>query len=88
MISFRRGICRIAEIFPVEQFQEAASVISREGKDILQYGTTEGYPPLKEFIPNGPFPVRAESLPEEILITTGSSQIIDLLCWALVDRGD
>jgi 2-aminoadipate transaminase len=88
MISFAGGMPD-PEIFPVEQFQEAASVISREGKDILQYGTTEGYPPLKEFIAEWTIPRMGRKLtPEEILITTGSSQIIDLLCWALVDRGD
>jgi 2-aminoadipate transaminase len=26
--------------------------------------------------------------PEEMLITTGSTQIVDLLCWALIDKGD
>ncbi len=88
MISFAGGMPD-PEIFPVEQFQEAASIITREGKDILQYGTTEGYPPLKEFLADWTSPrMGRKLLPEEILITTGSSQVIDLLCWAMIDRGD
>lgn len=88
MISFAGGMPD-PDIFPVEQFQQAASIISREGKDILQYGTTEGYPPLKEFLAEWTAPKMGRKLlPEELLITTGSSQVIDLLCWALLDRGD
>ncbi len=88
MISFAGGMPD-PEIFPVEQFQEAASIISREGKDILQYGTTEGYPPLKEFLCNWTTPKMGRKLQDdEILITSGSSQVIDLLCWALIDEGD
>lgn len=88
MISFAGGMPD-PEIFPVEQFQEAASIISREGKDILQYGTTEGYPPLKEFLCKWTAPKMGRELQDdEILITTGSSQVIDLLCWALIDEGD
>lgn len=55
MISFAGGMPD-PDIFPVEQFQQAASIISREGKDILQYGTTEGYPPSRNLSRNGPPP--------------------------------
>jgi len=88
MISFAGGMPD-PEIFPIEQFQEAASIIAREGRDILQYGTTEGYPPLKEFLCEWTAPKMGRKLAsDEILVTTGSSQVIDLLCWALIDKGD
>ncbi|MDT8284763.1 MAG: PLP-dependent aminotransferase family protein [Thermovirgaceae bacterium] len=88
MISFAGGMPD-PEIFPVAQFYEASSIIAREGKDILQYGTTEGYPPLKDFISTWNTPKMGRKIqPDEILITTGSSQVIDLLSWALLDEGD
>ncbi len=88
MISFAGGMPD-PEIFPIGQFKEAAGIFDREGKDVLQYGTTEGYQPLKEFLCEWTAP-RMGRKPEldEMLITTGSTQVIDLLCWALLDKGD
>ncbi|HON33620.1 MAG: PLP-dependent aminotransferase family protein [Thermovirgaceae bacterium] len=77
------------DIFPIEQLQKAASVISREGKNILQYGAAGGYPPLKDFLAEWTAPRMGRKLStSELLITAGSAQVIDLLCWALLDRGD
>jgi 2-aminoadipate transaminase len=88
MISFAGGMPD-PEIFPITQFQEAANIITREGKDIMQYGTTEGYPPLKDFISEWTTPKMGRKLDhDEILITAGSSQVVDLLCWSLIDEGD
>ncbi len=50
VISFAGGMPDPAA-FPVEAFREAANrILEEQGRDILQYGTTEGYPPLKAFI--------------------------------------
>lgn len=88
MISFAGGMPD-PEIFPVGQFKEAAGIFDREGKDVLQYGTTEGYQPLKEFLCEWTAPRMGRTLkPAEMLITTGSTQVVDLLCWALIDKGD
>jgi len=88
MISFAGGMPD-PEIFPVEQFKEAAGILDREGKDVLQYGTTEGYMPLKEFLAEWTAPKMGRKLStDEILITTGSTQIVDLLSWVLIDKGD
>ena len=88
MISFAGGMPD-PEIFPVEQFKEAAGILDREGKDVLQYGTTEGYLPLKEFLAEWTAPKMGRKLAtDEILITTGSTQIVDLLSWVLIDKGD
>ncbi len=88
MISFAGGMPD-PEIFPVRQFKEASGIFDREGKDVLQYGTTEGYQPLKEFLCEWTAPRMGRSPdPKEMLITTGSTQIVDLLCWALIDKGD
>ena len=49
MISFAGGM-PAPEVFPVEEFYAGASVLREQGRDVLQYGTTEGYPPLLDFL--------------------------------------
>lgn len=64
-------------------------VLKENGKNILQYGATEGYAPLKESL--APYLKRQfgfEVMPDEILPVSGSSQAMDLLCKALIDPGD
>ena len=46
MISFAGGNPD-PESFPVDLFYESASILKEQGKDVLQYGTTEGYTPSK-----------------------------------------
>ena len=88
IISFAGGMPD-PEIFPVDLFYEAAGILKTQGRDVLQYGTTEGYPPLKEFLRTWTAPRMGRTVEdEEILITAGSSQVSDLLCWSLVDPGD
>ena len=39
------------ELLPVRDFQEAAHyVLKHDGLQALQYGVTEGYPPLKQYL--------------------------------------
>lgn len=67
--------------------QIAKKVLNRDGKAILQYGATEGYPPLLESL--HPYAEQALSCPvDAVLPTTGSTQGMDLLCKALIDPGD
>lgn len=64
-------------------------VLKENGKNILQYGTTEGYAPLKESL--APYLKRQfgfDAKPEDILPVSGSTQAMDLLCKALIDPGD
>ncbi len=64
-------------------------VLKENGKNILQYGTTEGYAPLKESL--APYLKRQfgfEVKPDEILPVSGSSQAMDLICKALINPGD
>jgi len=88
MISFAGGMPDPA-IFPVDLFHEASGILKSQGRDVLQYGTTEGYPPLKEFLRSWTAPRLGRTVEdEEMLITAGSSQVSDLLCWSLIDPGD
>jgi len=88
MISFAGGM-PAPEVFPVDQFYEGVHILKDQGKDLLQYGTTEGYPPLKEFLSSWTAPRIGRKVgPEEMLITTGSQQALDLFAWSMIDKGD
>ena len=88
MISFAGGLPDPI-IFPVEEFASCAEVLQERGRVALQYGATEGYRPLVELIA-----ARSEAhlgrpvAPEEIVVTSGSQQAMDLLARVLVDPGD
>ncbi|MCC8056613.1 PLP-dependent aminotransferase family protein [Cloacibacillus sp.] len=76
-------------VFPVAEFAEASQILSREGKDVLQYGATNGYDPLKEYISKWMAPrMGRETKLDEMLITTGSQEGMDLLCSVLLNDGD
>ncbi len=76
-------------VFPVAEFAEAAQILSREGRDVLQYGATNGYDPLKNYIAKWMAPrMGRETKPDEMLITTGSQEGMDLLCAVLINEGD
>lgn len=84
VISFAGGL-PAPELFPVEEVRQAADlVLTRDGASALQYSTTEGYVPLREWIAarQGGIPV------ENVQIVTGSQQGLDLLGKILLSRGD
>ncbi|MEA4881377.1 MAG: PLP-dependent aminotransferase family protein [Synergistaceae bacterium] len=88
MISFAGGM-PAPEIFPVDKFYEGAHILKDDGQNLLQYGTTEGYPPLKEFLASWTAPRMGRKVSgQEMLITTGSQQALDLFAWSLLDEGD
>jgi 2-aminoadipate transaminase len=88
MISFAGGL-PAPEVFPVARIRESClRVLDHAGPEALQYSPTEGYLPLREQIAAGlasqGVPLRAEN----ILITCGSQQALDLLGKLLIDSGD
>jgi 2-aminoadipate transaminase len=87
VISFAGGLPS-AETFPVERMQVAFdAVLSRRGKAALQYGPTDGYAPLREWIAASLSTDGAPILPEQVLMLSGSQQGLDLLGKVLVDAG-
>ena len=77
------------EFFPVEEFRRCCnSVMRKEGRRVLQFGPTDGHEPLKEALIQM---LGAEGLnvsDEQIMITNGGQQSIDLLCKAFLRPGD
>jgi 2-aminoadipate transaminase len=74
--------------FPVEPIREVVDEILREfATEVLQYNTTEGYAPLREWIAEQHSTGSTKIDPARILITTGSQQALDLVGKVLVDPG-
>lgn len=88
IISFAGGL-PAPELFPMEAFQAACErVLSQDGRRALQYGTTEGYGPLREYIVHKMGQYGIKAAPENVLITSGSQQALDLLGKVLINPGD
>ena len=66
----------------------ADEVLRRDGKRILQYGATEGYPALLESVAEFVKTAGIQTDPASVLPVTGSTQGMDLLCKVLIDPGD
>jgi 2-aminoadipate transaminase len=87
IISFAGGLPSPAT-FPVEQMKQAFDkVLTNQGKVALQYGPTDGYPPLRQWIADSLSQGGARIVPEQVLMTSGSQQALDLLGKVLVDEG-
>ena len=88
VLSFAGGL-PAPELFPIEAIAEAhAEVLAREGRAALQYSTTEGFGPLREWVVArlGRRGIRVST--DQVLITNGSQQGIDLVARVLLDPGD
>lgn len=89
VISFAGGLPN-RELFPAEELREATNkVFDIHGRDIFQYSNSEGYIKLREYIAERYFQKKQLNVPvENILITNGSQQGLDLLGKILVNDGD
>lgn len=88
IISFAGGLPS-PDSFPVKSIsQSVTKVLSEDGKDALQYSTTEGYRPLREYIAQRYFKYGLEVNADEILITNGSQQCLDLVGKIFLNKDD
>ncbi len=88
IISFAGGL-PAPEVFPLDQVAEASARILREnGPQALQYGATEGYTPLREYIVQHMARYGLTVTVDNVLITSGSQQALDLLGKVFINRGD
>jgi len=87
LISFAGGL-PAGELFPVREIEEACRhILATDPAHVLQYSTTEGWPPLREWLADTmSFPdLRVE--PDNILVTNGSQQALDLIGKLFVEEG-
>jgi 2-aminoadipate transaminase len=89
IISFAGGL-PAPELFPVDELVDvSARVLREEGRSALQYTTTEGYLPLREWIAARVNQTRGTSFEaDDILLTNGSQQALDLSGKVFLDEGD
>ncbi|MDA8452826.1 PLP-dependent aminotransferase family protein [Acidovorax sp. NCPPB 3859] len=89
IISFAGGFPDSA-MFDVEGIREASErALSEEPGTALQYGATEGYNPLREQLSAFMASKGAQGVrPEDLIVTTGSQQALDLLGKTLISPGD
>lgn len=88
VISFAGGL-PAPDVFPVEEFKRACNyVLDHQGAQALQYGSTDGYVPLREMIARHTNRIGIGVSIENILITSGSQQALDLLGKVFINPGD
>lgn len=88
VISFAGGL-PAPEVFPVEEFRQAAdTVLKQYGAKALQYGATEGFLPLRRYIVKMMSRYGIHAQEDNILITSGSQQALDLIGKLLINPGD
>lgn len=87
IISFAGGLPS-PQTFPIEAMREASErVLRQDGKAALQYAASEGYTPLREWVAQDLLKQGMRISPDQVLITTGSQQGLDLVAKILIDAG-
>lgn len=89
IISFAGGLPNPVS-FPKEALKQSMErVIDQYGDEVFQYSSTEGYQPLREWVAKryrDEYQMDVQA--EDILITTGSQQALDLMGKVLINPGD
>jgi len=87
-ISFT-GSYPAGDLLPVEQFRGSMeAVLDRNAERVLTYGPTAGVPGLRELLASGMSHTGASVSTENILITNGAQQALELVFRALLDQDD
>ncbi len=88
IISFAGGL-PAPDVFPIERVKEACDrVLKNQASYVLQYGTTEGYVPLREMVAEFTSRHGIKVTVDNVLITSGSQQALDLLGKVFINPGD
>ncbi len=88
VISFAGGL-PASELFPRAEIGEAVRRIVASGSEgAFQYGVTEGYRPLRELFVRHMARYGIRVGPENVLVTSGSQQALDLIARLFLNPGD
>lgn len=78
------------DAFPAKEIAEiSADLLSRRPVDALQYGLTEGYAPLRDYLKKymkDKYGIGSEN--DRLIITSGAQQVMDLAAKSLCNEGD
>lgn len=87
-ISFASGLPD-PSLFPAKELQDITDdILTRDGNNALQYGAAEGLAPLRDLVAQRLRERGLKATAENVLITSGSQQALDLVARALLDAGD
>ena len=87
IISFAGGLPS-PKTFPVDAMLEATQrVLTQDGRSALQYAASEGYGPLRDWVAHDLKKQGMDVHADQVLITTGSQQGLDLVAKILIDAG-
>src|SRR5688572_11108322 len=76
-------------LFAWDEFRDiAAAALSGGDGSVLQYGPTRGYRPLLEALPSVLHQRGIAATPDQLMVTTGSQQALDLCAHVFLDPGD
>lgn len=88
VISFAGGL-PAPELFPIERIREATdTILAERGQEVMQYSTTEGMPELRDLVARRLSAGKFQISPDNIIITSGSQQAVDMLARIFLDEGD
>ncbi len=88
IISFAGGI-PCPDVFPTRKLEEITNnLLTKNGENIFQYSSVEGNKPLKEDIANYLKKRGLNTNSEELIITSGSQQALDLISKIFINTGD
>lgn len=88
IISFAGG-APSPDIFPKKELEEIAqNIFATRANLALQYGITEGHTPLRDFVKARLVKQGVIKESEQVIITTGGQQVIDLATKVLINEGD
>src|ERR1700683_5577385 len=88
VISFAGGLPNPRLIPVAEMGRAIQKVLAERGPAALQYCATEGHPALRQWIAEQYNAAGLPVVPEQILVTTGSQQALDLISKVLIEPGD
>lgn len=88
MISFANGAPYLGEL-PFERLgEDAHRIIAEQGSVALQYGASDGIPPLRQHIVEIMRLEGIDARPEQVVVTAGSQQALDVAARVTVNPGD
>ncbi len=88
VVSLAGGMPYLAGL-PLKELGESMSrLIAEQGEVALQYGSGQGYEPLREQITQVMELEGIKAHPDDVVVTTGSQQALDLVTKIFIDPGD
>lgn len=77
------------ELFPIDEYRRAFEwILESDGAQALQYGPSEGYRPLRGLVAERMGRFGMPSTADDVVITNGSQQALDLIGKIFLDPGD